>query len=376
MHVGFNARNLCDPSRRGFNRYTYNLARALSRIEGVRISLITDQPLDHSFLQDLNAKVVLEPSARHLWWEQHVVPRVIGDLKLDVFHAPATLGLPLRKACAYVLTIHDTIGEAAPQFVPAASIVARIQYRARRRISLSRADALITGSEHSKGDIVRHLRVPSDRVIVIPDGVEEKFRVMGSTTAVSAVMARYGLLDRYILYVGGFDARKNVIALIEAYAGSRAGKEADLVLVGARTPETVDLTRRARALGVDRRTKFLGYVPDEDLPALYNGAAVFVYASLYEGFGLQLAEAMACGTPIVASNRTSLPEVLNGAGWLVDPEDSADIASAIDAIFFDQHTAATLTQRGLRVAENLSWARTARQTLDVYQAVSGPRGKA
>lgn len=372
MRIGFNARYLRHPSRRGFNRYTHALATALAGLGDVEIFLISDASVHPSFLEGLPARVVTVRSVRHLWWEQIVLPRLIRELELDVFHAPASVGLPLGKPCAYVLTVHDVIGQAAPHLVARASPLARLHHRARQRIALRRADAIITESNHAKRDIARWLSVPPERMTVIRGGVDARFRVFESTAAVTEVTARYGLARPYLLYVGGFDRRKNVGALIEAYSLSRAREAADLVLVGALGAEGEALSRKAAALAVGTQAVFLGYVSDEDLPALYNGAALFVYPSLYEGFGLQLVEAMACGVPVIAANRTALPEVLDGAGVLVDPEDPVALAEAIDAVVFDQALAARLREQGLRVAAGLTWERAARRTREVYRvAIDG-----
>lgn len=366
MRVGFNARGLTHPSRRGFNRYTWSLARALAAVDGIDVVLLSDAPIHSSFLGDFSGRVVVDRAPRHIVWEQAMLPRRIRELRLDVFHAPASNGLPLVKPCAYVLTIHDVIGMAAPHLVPAASLIPRVHHWARLRIALSRADALVTGSEHSKRDIVRWLSVGPERVTVIPDGADARFRPVDAAVAAEA-RARYGLAGSYVLYVGGFDRRKNVDALIEGFARSRAAKTVDLALAGDVTTEVDVLQQRARACGVEPR--FLGYVPDEDLPALYSGAAVFVYPSLYEGFGLQLVEAMACGAPVAAANRTSLPEVLDGAGLLIDPENRDDIAGAIDTVLFDGTVARTLRERGLAVARNLTWERAASRTQRLYEDV-------
>jgi glycosyltransferase involved in cell wall biosynthesis len=374
MRIGFNARTLRDPSRRGFNRYTHGLAAALAGLGGDEIYLLSDSPVHPSFLDNLPARVVTVRSWRHLWWEQVVLPRLIRQLRLDVFHAPASVGLPLAKPCTYVLTVHDVIGRAAPHLVGRASLLARLHHRARERVSLRRADAIIAVSEHARQDIARWLGVAAMRMTVVPEGVEPRFRPMESADGVTALSARYALRPRYVLYVGGFDRRKNVGALIDAYATSRAAAETDLVLAGALTLEWEALRARASALGVEARTRFLGYVPDEHLPALYNGAALFVYPSFYEGFGLQLVEAMACGVPVIAANRTALPEVLAGAGVLVDLDEPAALAKAIDAVLFDPALAARLREQGRRVAAGLTWERAARRTREVYRtAVSGGR---
>jgi len=368
VRIGFNARYMHHPSRRGFNRYTYSLAKALTRQAGVEVVLISEDPIHSSFLSDLPAEVIAVRGVRHIWWEQAILPRLISDRRLDVFHAPGSIGLPFRKACAYVLSIHDVIGRAAARFLPKQPWTIRAQHGIREWSSLRSADAIITGSTHAKGDIVRWLGVSPEKVTVIPDGAEEKFRVLDSAIVASA-KARFGLARPYIFYVGGFDARKNVAALVAAYAQSGAANDADLVLAGEQTLEAQQIAHTVKALGIESRTRFLGYVADEDLPALYNGATLFVFPSFYEGFGLQLVEAMACGVPVIASNRSSVPEVLDGAGILVDPENVGALSAAIDAVFFDRDAARRLIERGLEVARHLSWDRAAQETVHVYRDV-------
>ena len=188
--------------------------------------------------------------------------------------------------------------------------------------------------------------------------------------AVRAFRARYGLPDRFILYLGTLEPRKNVPRLLEAYARLRRGGEAPmLVLAGPRGWRHAAIDARVAALGLGDAVRFLGYVPASDLPLCYNAASVFVYPSLYEGLGLPPLEALACGTPVVASNASSLPEALGDAALLVDPRDPAALAGALAAALADEPLRGRLRAAGFAQARRFSWRRMAEQTLAVYHGV-------
>ncbi len=207
-------------------------------------------------------------------------------------------------------------------------------------------------------------------------GVDERFRVVQDRAIVDEAIQRYGLRSPYVLYVGGFDRRKNVDALVLAYAQTAVRNEATLVLVGAGEQESARLLATVESAALENRVRILGYVPDDDLVLLYNGASAFIYPSLYEGFGLPVVEAMACGVPVLASNCTSLPEVVADAALLFDPTRPDDIAAAIDRVFTNgDDEMSRLRSRGLAVAARLTWRNTAERTLDVYRAALGTTGQ-
>ena len=362
---------MVDPSRRGFNRYTYSLAKALLDIEDVEIWLFSMAPVHETFLRDLAVRVVTEPRFKATWWEQVELPRTIKKLKLDVFHAPATMGLPLRRVCPYVLTIHDVMSRAVPD------VVGRDSKKARMLQAVSRyaASRIITVSEHSKRDICRYLGVAAERVEVIPEAADASFHVVEDRTIVDTAIRRYGLDAPYLLYVGGFDRRKNVDALIRAYAQTTGRHKAPLVLVGASDEQSARLHATAESNGIGNRVRSIGYVPDHDLALIYNGASAFIYPSLYEGFGLPVIEAMACGAPVLTSNRASLPEVVGDAALMFDPTRIDDIAAAIDRLFTDGDEMSRLRSRGLDVAGRLTWRKTAERTLAVYRSALATTGQ-
>ncbi len=251
---------------------------------------------------------------------------------------------------------------------------------------LRAADAIIAVSECTKRDAVRFYGIPEEKITVIYEGVSSRFRPVDPET-VQAIRAKYGLPERFILYLGTIEPRKNLTVLLEALHHLLATCALQPAICDDLQPATCDLRlvvvgkkgwlyegffRRLRELGLEERVLFTGYVPDEDLPALYSAADLFVFPSLYEGFGLPVLEAMACGVPVVCSRTSSLPEVAGDAALLVDPTDIRALAAAMERILADQTLRATLRARGLARARCFTWEEAARRTLAVYRGLDIP----
>lgn len=243
-------------------------------------------------------------------------------------------------------------------------------------VAVRRLHRIITVSHHSKRDIVRYLRVNPERVSVVPQGVDAQYRSM-DPKEVQTVLARNGIDGRYILYVSAVEPRKkrkNLPRLLEAFAQLRQWCDSwRLVIVGSVKKDYRPVFDTVERLGLAPYVHFTGFVDETDLPALYGGADLFVLPSLYEGFGLPVLEAMACGTPVVTSNVSSLPEVAGDAAIFVDPYDVNAIADAMRRILGDSDLAADLRRRGLVRAQAFSWERTARETIAVYEHVLGQK---
>jgi glycosyltransferase involved in cell wall biosynthesis len=241
---------------------------------------------------------------------------------------------------------------------------------------LRAADAVIAVSECTKRDAIRFYRIPEEKITVIYEGVNPRFRP-ASPEAIAAVRARYGLPERFILYVGTIEPRKNLTTLLEAFHHLLATYDLRLVIVGKKGWLYERFFRRLRELGLENRVLFTGYVPDEDLPAIYSAADLFVFPSLYEGFGLPVLEAMACGTPVICSNTSSLPEVAGDAALLVDPTDARALTGAMEQVLTNERLWATLRAKGMERARGFTWEKAAYRTWEVYQQVissfSGPR---
>jgi len=231
------------------------------------------------------------------------------------------------------------------------------------------AGAVIAVSESTRRDLLAHLKVEPERVYVVYGGVAERFRP-ASLAKIQEVRARYHLPERFILTVGTIEPRKNYLRLLEAYRRLLdQGYNEGLVIVGKLGWRYKTFFQRLRELNLEQSVTLLGFVADDDLPALYSAAEIFVYPSLYEGFGLPPLEAMACGIPVVASNTSSLPEVVGDAGLLVSPYETAALAAALKKLLDDASLRAALRARGFRQAAKFRWETAARCTLEVYKEV-------
>jgi len=291
---------------------------------------------------------------------------------VDLFHATDHL-LPYFRRIKSVFTLHDLIFLFHPETHKSLN---RWFLTLMMPRFLRAADAVIAVSECTKRDAIRFYRIPEEKITVIYEGVNPRFRP-ASPEAIAAVRARYGLPERFILYVGTIEPRKNLTTLLEAFHHLLATYDLRLVIVGKKGWLYERFFRRLRELGLENRVLFTGYVPDEDLPAIYSAADLFVFPSLYEGFGLPVLEAMACGTPVICSNTSSLPEVAGDAALLVDPTDARALTGAMEQVLTNERLWATLRAKGMERARGFTWEKAAYRTWEVYQQVissfSGPR---
>jgi glycosyltransferase involved in cell wall biosynthesis len=302
-------------------------------------------------------------------WMQAILPSVLRDVRPDVCHftnylAPVFCGVP------YVVTVHDMSLFMVPRYHTFKKLILD---RTLIPIVTRRADAVLTHSESAKRDIVRILRVPPSKVSVSGAGTAGLFRLVEDRAHLEAVRARYGLHGPYILYVGNIEPRKNIRRLVRALAVLKKwGLPHRLVIVGQFAWQYSPVFKEIERLGLRSDVVFTGYVPDEDLPAIYSAAESFVYPSLYEGFGLPLIEAMACGTPVVTANTSSLAEVGDGAALLINPRSVEQIADALFRLHVEPGLRRSLRERGLRRAADYTWEDAALVTLDVYEKVARP----
>jgi len=371
LRIGIDGRILMHYEMRGFARHTVELFRAMKEIASDQVELISFSPgpVAPEFLQLLPLTCVVFPARREILWEQIELPKQLCRHRMDVFHCTANRGLPYRRACKYVLTCHDII-DRLPKY--SAREHWRGAWRKRYADFASRhsADKYITVSEFSRQDICRFHRLSADRVVVVPNAAHPRFHMRLTDSQMARVREKYHLPAEYLLSLGGFDKRKNVGALVEAFA--RMPSDApSLVLAGEHKWEFAAVREQIGRLGLEGRVLCPGAITDDDLPALYQGARALVHPSLYEGFGLQLVEAMASGIPVLASRTTSLPEVLDGCGLLFDPEDPASIVAQMNLILRDRDLRNRLAEAGRRRARDFSWQRSAEQTLRLYLDLLG-----
>lgn len=314
------------------------------------------------------------PKLEKVLWEQVTLPLEAGRVNADLLYAPY-FSLPLVAGMPTVVTIHDLIPLLLPDYTPSAPFKAyfRLVSAATRR-----ADAVVTDSRHSADDIARHLGVPRERIHVVPLGVDARYALPHDEDELARLRARLGLPERFMLYLGGVDPRKNVPALLRALAllRERGQAVAPLAIVAPRGGRFADPREEAARLGLveGRDMLFLDWIDEGDKPALYAAAIAFVFPSRYEGFGLTPLEAMASGTPVLCSDASSLPEVAGDAALLLDPDDDAAWAGALLRIDGDEALRADLAARGRARAALFRWDDTVAGLRRVFRGVLGVVG--
>jgi glycosyltransferase involved in cell wall biosynthesis len=361
----------------GSGQYLHGLLAALPEVAaGHQLLLVAPPGLPKVEIPGLHLEFWSPPSP--LWrtdlgkvlFEQVAFPWACRRWRADVAHVPYW-GSPLWSPVPAVVTVHDLIPLLLPAYRggPLVRLYTRLVSASARRAAL-----ILTDSLASQRDIQAQWRLPPERVRCVYLAVDERFRP-DPEPGDEAIRDGYGLPGRYALYLAGHDVRKNVAGLLAAFAVvAQADDDVSLVVGGTLperdTPPFFDPRPLAGALGIAADVRFLGWVDEAHKPALYRGAACAVFPSRYEGFGLPVLEALACGTPLVASNAGSLPELVGEAGFAVDPDDTQRLAGAMLACLIDEPLAAELRRRGPAQAACFSWSQTARQTWAAYQQVA------
>jgi glycosyltransferase involved in cell wall biosynthesis len=378
MRIGIDATALpLQPVGAGI--YMINLVRALAAVNERDELVIFTHPAGRKQMAVQESKhfrwaVVPDKSIpRRLFWEQIGLPRLVGKMRLDLLHS-LHYTRPWRLPCRSVVTFHDMTFFLYPQLHTRSK---QAFFPLTIRASARSADAIIAVSESTRADSIRLLGIPGEKIIATPLGVDPAFRPIRDLESLDVVRQRYNLPDRFILYVGLVEPRKNLSGLIRAYRSALEGGIAHrLVVVGRFGWSYQQVLDEIEALGLQERVQFTGYIPQADLPIVYNLASLFVYPTLYEGFGLPALEAMACGTPVVTSNVASLPEIIGEAGVLIPPGDQQALSQALQDVLSDPGLQTHLAIKGPQQASQFTWERTARQTLQVYRQVLANSGKA
>jgi glycosyltransferase involved in cell wall biosynthesis len=367
MKIAFDLRRIGNP---GIGRYMKCLAEAITAQAPEHEYLLILPPKGEQLIHAPNAEKLCTSLKYYSFREQFELPKVLSHHKVDLLHSPHFL-LPLVRTCPAVATIHDVIYMACPGDLP--SYAGRLYYRAMMNACSRLATQIITDSEHSKKEILRHLHAAPEKIEVVYPAVDPVFHSILDAAQTATVGSRCGIDSDYILNVAIYKPRKNHLGLLQAFRLLlNTGARAQLVIAGRMAEGEPILRRMAADLGIGQQVIFTGFVEDADLRALYSGARVYACPSSYEGFGFTVLEAMACGTPVVCSSATSLPEVAGKAALYFDPENPREMANQLDDAL-----RTSLTAEGRRNLLRFNWQQTARQTLAVYhQALHLPTPKA
>jgi glycosyltransferase involved in cell wall biosynthesis len=367
LRVGVNARCLEESDTRGLSRYASCLLRALSARADVDLVLFSMTPPAPVHMRGIRAEVITF-GGRETEWQERALPAQLRRERIDVFHAPADRGLPWRRGCAQIVTVHDSY-ERAHWRELFRSWKQRAWYWKHELTNRFRADAILTVSDTTARDLAARGVAPAARLTRTYLAPAEEFQAEPLADDAD-IVARHGVRGPYILYVGGYDTRKNVDTLVRAF--DRLAWDHQLVIVARQLGAFHDLAASWHMLRCRSRLHCLE-VATADLPAFYRQAHIFVNPSLWESFSFQTLEAMACGTPVIASNRTAIPEIAGDAAVLVDAADVGALASAIGTLAADAPQRAALRDRGLRRAGSFSWQATADQTVQAYRRILAGR---
>lgn len=367
MRIGIDARKLHDY---GIGTYIRNLLRELARLDQQTEFVLLCRSGDVEGLQALgpNFRPVVETAGNYSITEQVKVPLALRREGVDLFHAPHYV-LPPLVHCRSVVTIHDCIHLMFPQYLP--NRAALTYARTSMAMAASRATRVLTVSETSKADIIKFFGTEPSKIDVIYNAYDERFGVEPVEEDVVRVRERYQLHDEFVLYAGNVKPHKNLERLIDAFqiVRMRGLDHLKLVMIGDDISKYAALRRAVHRYQLHNYVRFLGYLPEHTLAVMYRLAGVFVFPSLYEGFGLPPLEAMASGTPVVTSNISSLPEVAGDAAQLVDPYDPEAIADGIYRVLTDVDLRRDLRRRGIARARQFSWGASVRRVREIYGEV-------
>jgi glycosyltransferase involved in cell wall biosynthesis len=364
--IGFDVTPLVVTQFSGVSTYTQQLLEALLARHDDRQYVPLAHRAVNGELPRGTAAPIGQPYQRRWWWMQMIAPKLLANLRPAFAHFTNSIA-PLASPVPIVLTIHDMSLFLQARTQPLRSL---LTVRPILPAAARRAAAIITVSQHARQDMIRLLKIDPAKVHVVYNAPSAQYQPVTDGAELDRVRRQYALPATFVLYVGTFEPRKNIPRLLHAFAQvRRARPEVQLVMAGQLGWKHRAIWQAIESLGLADAVQWLGYVPGCDLPALYSLATVLAFPSLYEGFGLPVIEAMACGTPVLTSQCSALSEVAGDAGLLIDPLKVEAIAAGLIRLLNDAALRDELRARGLRRAAEFSWARAAEETVEVYDEV-------
>lgn len=373
MKIAINTLSL-NRTKAGMGNYIKNLVNVLSEIDkdNTYFVLVSERNKDFFRIRQKNFKIInlgkiVTMDLPRLFWEQISLPRFLKKNRIDVLHSPGFV-MPIMSKAKNVLTMADMTFFTHPE---AHTLAKRAYFWMFMPISIKKADKIISISENTKKDILDHVKVDKKKIRTVHLAADRSFKELNKDKCRKEIKERYDVGSPFILFIGMIEPRKNLERLITAFSElkKKENMQHKLVIVGKKGWKFDSIFKTIKKERLEQEIIFTGYVPDEDLAKFYNAADFFVYPSLYEGFGLPVLEAMACGCPVITSNVSSMPEVAGDAGLLINPESVKDIADAIKKVINDKELQKKMRKQGIKQSSRFSWKKTAEKTLRIYEEV-------
>lgn len=366
MKIGIISDAINDKNVTGIGTYTYNLLKIL-QVKSKHNRYFSINHLNVKMF-DIDNLIIENPFKRilqtYMWYPYLIIRLRKNDL--DLIHNPSQIPTFFDTKQIYIITVHDLTPIIFPkEHKSGKSLIYKLLFPR----TLKTADKIIAVSYSTKQDLLKYFKLPDKQIKVIHEAADEKFQPLDKET-IQKFKTKYNLNSPFILYVGTLEPRKNIPTLIKAFYNLRKyNLPHKLVITGKKGWKYNSIFETIEKLGIQDDVIFTGYVPNEDLPALYNAADLFVYPSLYEGFGLPPLEAMSSGCPVITSNTSSLPEVVGDAGIMIDPYDVDTLANSIYKVLTNDGLKADMVEKGLERAKMFSWEKTVKETLKIYREI-------
>ena len=351
----------------GIPNYILRLLQGFASIDKKnQYFLYTNRPIPFELGLPDNFKTIIlnKPLPRFQLWFQIELPLRLKKDRIDIFHGLFSR-LPFVLPIPGVITAHDLSAYRMPRFHKRKTHFTNLMYP----VFVRKASRIIAVSEFTANELLSCFPEASGKITVVYEAAPPDYFEIADKSELERVIGKYNLPDRFLLFLGTLEPRKNLERLLEAFTASRSIIPHSLVISGAVGWKTKEFFNKLKGSAIENRIQLTGFVDREDIPTLMSLADVFIYPSLYEGFGLPVLEAMACGTPVITSNTSSLPEVTGNAAFLVDPYSSDSISNAVKTLVLDEERKTLMRERGLKRAGEFNWEKAARETLQVYRQV-------
>ncbi|MCB2359669.1 glycosyltransferase family 4 protein [Clostridium estertheticum] len=369
MKIAIDARGINLYNGTGIGTYTENILKNLITIDSANNYHIFWSGNNFESIKKENCKIIMTSKKHQRFFEDYYFPENISKENIDIYHMPQNgIGFSQSISCKKVVTIHDLIPYVMPETVGRGYL---LKFLKEMPMIVGNSDGIITVSEFSKRDILKYFPIDESKIFVTPLAADAKYTPLDKLHCKNFLKKAYNLNNPFLLYLGGFSERKNVSSAIIAFSKvyKDLSENYDLVIVGDYRDSGQKLMKLTNELNMLSHVIFAGFVPEEHLPLFYNSCDAIIYPSFYEGFGLPPLEAMNCGTPVIASNLTSIPEVVGDTGILINPYDIEGISLAIGNLLSSENLRSELSAKALLRAKQFSWKNTASRTLKVYESV-------